>query len=79
MTREEKVEICQRRDKSYTGKFYLAVKSTKIVCNPGCSSKVPLEKNMMFYDTLEELNIETVGEDLPPIDDDELLPALDEL
>ena len=32
-----------------------------------------------FYDTLEELNIETVGEDLPPIDDDELLPALDEL
>ena len=32
-----------------------------------------------FYDTLEELNIETVGENLPPIDDDELLPALDEL
>ena len=32
-----------------------------------------------FYDTLEELNIETVGEDLPPINDDELLPALDEL
>ena len=32
-----------------------------------------------FYATLEELNIETVGEDLPPIDDDELLPALDEL
>ena len=32
-----------------------------------------------FYDTLEELNIETVGEDLPPIDDNELLPALDEL
>ncbi len=32
-----------------------------------------------FYDTLEELNIETVGEDLPPIDDDELLPTLDEL
>ena len=32
-----------------------------------------------FYDTLEELNIETVGEDLPPIDDDELIPALDEL
>ena len=32
-----------------------------------------------FYDTLEELNIETIGEDLPPIDDEELLPALDEL
>ena len=37
------------------------------------------EQMVRFYDTLEELNIETVGEDLPPIDDDELLPALDEL
>ena len=44
MTREEMVKICQNRDKSYTGKFFLAVKSTKIVCNPECSSKVPLEK-----------------------------------
>ncbi|MEE3393254.1 MAG: Ada metal-binding domain-containing protein [Lachnospiraceae bacterium] len=54
MTREEMVKICQARDKSYNGKFYLAVKSTKIVCNPGCSSRIPLEKNMVFFDTLEE-------------------------
>lgn len=54
MTREEKIKICQDRDKSYTGKFYLAVKSTKIVCNSGCSAKIPLEENMLFYDTLEE-------------------------
>lgn len=54
VTGEEMVKICQNRDKSYTGKFFLAVKSTKIVCNPGCSSKVPLEKNMVFYNTLEE-------------------------
>ncbi|MGN0940833.1 MAG: Ada metal-binding domain-containing protein [Selenomonadaceae bacterium] len=53
MTRDEMVKICKARDKSYTGKFYLAVKSTKIVCNPGCPSRVPLEKNMVFYDTLE--------------------------
>ena len=32
-----------------------------------------------FYDTLEELNISTIGEDLPAVDDDDLLPALDEL
>ncbi len=32
-----------------------------------------------FYDTLEELNISTISEDLPPIEDDELLPALTEL
>lgn len=54
MTREKMVEICKTRDKSHTGKFFLAVKSTKIVCNPGCSSRVPLEKNMVFFDTLEE-------------------------
>ena len=53
MTREEMVAACQRRDRSYIGKFYLAVKSTKIVCHPGCLSRVPLEKNMVFYDTLE--------------------------
>lgn len=34
MTREEMVAICQKRDKSDAGKFFLAVKSTKIVCNP---------------------------------------------
>lgn len=54
MKREEMVKASQNRDKSYTGQFFLAVRSTKIVCNPGCSSKVPLEKNMVFYDTLEE-------------------------
>ncbi len=48
------VRICQNRDKSYEGKFFLAVKSTKIVCKPGCPSRVPLEKNMVFFDTAEE-------------------------
>lgn len=54
VTREEKIKICQNRDKSYDGVFFLAVTSTKIVCKPGCSSRVPLEKNMVFYDTYEE-------------------------
>ena len=54
MTREEMVKICQNREKGYEGKFYLAVTSTKIVCKPGCPSRIPLEKNMVFYDTAEE-------------------------
>lgn len=54
LTRDEMVKICQRRDKSYDGKFFLAVKSTKIVCWPGCPSMVPLEKNMEFFATAEE-------------------------
>jgi len=37
------------------------------------------EQEQRFYDTLEDLNIETMGEDLPALDDDEVLPALDEL
>ena len=38
------------------------------------------EQEQKFYDTLEDMNIETMGEDdLPPIDDDEVLPALEEL
>ena len=54
MTREEMVQICQRRDKRYDGVFFLGVKSTKIVCKPSCSSRVPLEKNMVFFQTAEE-------------------------
>lgn len=54
LTREEKIRICQEKDKSYEGQFFLAVKSTGIVCKPGCPSRVPLEKNMVFYDTYEE-------------------------
>ena len=53
MERAEMIRICRNREKGYNGKFYLAVKSTKIVCNPDCPAKVPLEKNMVFYDTLE--------------------------
>ncbi|TLD81261.1 hypothetical protein LS70_008205 [Helicobacter sp. MIT 11-5569] len=44
LIQEEMVKICQNRDKSFNGKFFLAVKTTKIVCNPACPSKIPLEK-----------------------------------
>lgn len=54
MTREEKIEICKNRDKNYDGVFFLAVKSTKIVCKPSCPSKIPLEKNMEFYDNIDD-------------------------
>lgn len=54
LTRETLVEICHNRDKSYNGKFFLGVSSTRIVCNPGCPSKVPLEKHMEFFETVEK-------------------------
>ena len=37
------------------------------------------DQEQKFYDTLDDLNIETMGEDLPALDDDEMIPALDEL
>ena len=54
MNREEKLQAIRNRDKNYDGKFYCAFKTTKIVCHPSCSSKTPLERNIEFYNTLEE-------------------------
>lgn len=54
MEREEKIKAVKNKDKRYDGQFFVAVKSTKIVCCPSCSSRTPLEKNIVFFDTLEE-------------------------
>ena len=54
MERTEQINAVKNRDKRYDGKFFVAVKSTKIVCLPSCYSRIPLEKNMVFFDTLEE-------------------------
>lgn len=54
MERQEKLKAIQNRDKFCNGKFYYGVKTTKIVCNPGCPAKLPLEKNIVLFDTLEE-------------------------
>ena len=51
---EEKISAIKSRDKSYDGRFYVAVKSTKIVCCPSCPSRIPLDKNIVCVDTLEE-------------------------
>jgi len=45
----KKVNICKNNNSNYDGKFYLAVKSTKIFCLPSCSAKFPLLKNIIFY------------------------------
>ncbi|MBZ0202264.1 MAG: methylated-DNA--[protein]-cysteine S-methyltransferase [Ignavibacteria bacterium] len=42
------------RDKSYEGIFYVAVKSTNIFCRPGCTARMPMEKNMVFYSTARD-------------------------
>lgn len=53
MTREEKVKAMQERKKDCDGIFYVAVRTTGIVCLPSCPAK-PLAKNVEFYDSLGE-------------------------
>lgn len=52
MNEQEKVRAIQNRDSSYDGKFIFGVKTTKIICRPGCPARVPLEKNIVFFDTM---------------------------
>ena len=54
MTKEEKIRAVLARDKSSDGKFIFGVKTTKIICRPGCPSRVPLEKNIVLFDTMDE-------------------------
>ncbi len=82
--RREKAEDTQKaREESLSNLIEKGKKAGKLTLKEIADviDRLNLSQEQMdrFYDTLEELNIETVGEDLPPIDDDELLPALDEL
>jgi hypothetical protein len=47
-------ETCERarlaRDPAYDGRFYVAVKTTKIYCRPVCPAR-PLSKNVRYYET----------------------------
>ena len=48
-------EICNaarlRRDPRYDGRFFTAVKTTRIYCRPVCPVKQPLTCNVMYYST----------------------------
>jgi len=48
------LEAFKACDKFYDGKFYVAVKTTGIFCLPSCKARLPLEKNLTFYNTKQE-------------------------
>lgn len=50
MTSEEKWKSVIENNSKYDGKFFYAVKTTKIFCKPSCKSKVPLRSNVDFFD-----------------------------
>jgi AraC family transcriptional regulator of adaptative response / DNA-3-methyladenine glycosylase II len=37
------------RDRRFEGRFFVAVRTTRIYCRPGCPAPVPLRKNVSFY------------------------------
>jgi AraC family transcriptional regulator of adaptative response/methylated-DNA-[protein]-cysteine methyltransferase len=55
MIDEEKCwQAVLQRDKTQDGLFFYGVVTTKVFCRPGCSSRLPLRKNIRFYRTAAE-------------------------
>ena len=44
----------ERRDAGATGRFFYGVRTTKVYCRPGCTSRLPLRRNTMFFETQAE-------------------------
>lgn len=50
----QKLYAVKSNDKTFDGKFFYGVKTTGIFCLPSCKSKLPLEKNIVFFDSYEQ-------------------------
>src|SRR5260370_30959458 len=48
---EECWAALERRDAGADGKFFYGVRTTGVYCHPGCTSRLPLRKNTMFFQT----------------------------
>jgi AraC family transcriptional regulator of adaptative response/methylated-DNA-[protein]-cysteine methyltransferase len=51
---EQYWEAVQTRDRGYDGKFYYGVITTGVFCRPSCPARLPLRKNVRFYETPAE-------------------------
>jgi RNA polymerase primary sigma factor len=72
-TREERLMALMEKGKK-AGK--LTLKEISDVLEP---LELSTDQETKFYETLDELNIETMGEDLPPVDDDMMAIELEEI
>lgn len=53
-TDQSKFQAVLDRDPASEGHFVYGVISTMICCRPTCSSRPPLKKNVIFFDTIED-------------------------
>jgi len=51
---DEKWEAVVNCNKIYDGQFLYGVKTTGIFCRPSCKSRVPVRRNVKYFDNLEE-------------------------
>ena len=51
---ERRWEAVRRSDGAACGPFIYAVSTTGIYCRPGCSSRLPLKRNVVFFDTVAD-------------------------
>ena len=51
---EEMYKIAKNCNSSFDGKFFVAVKTTKIFCIPSCKARFPLPENLAFFETKDE-------------------------
>ena len=51
---ENMYKAITERDETYLGVFFVAVKTTRIFCRPGCPARAPLLKNVEFFRTASE-------------------------
>lgn len=51
---KEKYDAIVRRDSSFEGAFFTAVKTTGIFCRPVCTARKPKPENVIFYDSVKE-------------------------
>jgi AraC family transcriptional regulator of adaptative response/methylated-DNA-[protein]-cysteine methyltransferase len=53
-TDEARWDALKNRNSDAEGFFYYGVTSTSVFCRPGCSSRLPLRKNVVFIDSCRE-------------------------
>lgn len=54
MDEKEKIQAIFNRSKRCANAFCYGVKTTRIVCRPSCSARLPSVKNIELFDTLED-------------------------
>ncbi|WP_325276958.1 Ada metal-binding domain-containing protein, partial [Romboutsia sp.] len=54
MSDEKKWKSVIENNADSDGKFFYAVRTTKIFCKPSCKSRAPLRNNVIFFDSKQQ-------------------------